>query len=126
MVLTCTIRHPKKQPLGSAQEIKRHISVAFSDVHFAYEAEEPPGMSGFRTTLPLFWRSWLSVFGRDVSYPRYRGYFESKSGGAVEFYFNAHEPIFWIEAKSYGMTAGLDKHFDHLSTATGWTVRYPR
>jgi hypothetical protein len=76
--------------------------------------------------MSLFLRLWLSVFGVETRYPHHHGYFERGQGGAVEFYFVTEEPVRWIRATSYGMTAGLDGNFDRLSVATGWVVKYPR
>ena len=76
--------------------------------------------------MALLLRFWLSIFGTKTRYPHHHGYFESGNGGAVEFYFPAIEPVRWVTATSYGMTAGLDGHFDRLFAATGWKIVYPR
>jgi len=71
-------------------------------------------------------RLWLLIFATKTGYPNYHGYFERDNGGAVEFYFLAEQPVRWITATSYGMTAGLDADFDRLFSATGWKITYPR
>jgi hypothetical protein len=102
------------------------LSEAFPGVQFQYEAEEPPGIAVARGQMSIWLRVWLFVFGQDVPYPRRYGYFQRAGGGTVEFYFVAEQPVRWIEATSYGMTAGLDKNFDRLAAATGWKIVYPR
>jgi hypothetical protein len=106
--------------------VKHHLFDAFPGVTFTYQSEEPPGMAEAHKRMPLFLRLWLLVFGVETRYPHHRGYFERDRGGAVEFYFVAEEPVRWIEATLYGMTAGLDDNFDRLSAATGWMIKYPR
>jgi hypothetical protein len=76
--------------------------------------------------MPLYLWLWLSVFGVGTRYPNYRGYFERGNGGMVEFYFPAEQTVYWIEATSYGMTAGLDDNLNRLSAATGWVIKYSR
>ena len=71
-------------------------------------------------------RLWVTVFGGTIEYPNHHGYFERDEGGAVEFYFLAKRPVYWITATSYGMTAGLDDNFARLSAKTGWKIAYPR
>jgi hypothetical protein len=68
----------------------------------------------------------VHLVGERRRYPNHYGYFERDIGGAVELYFEAREPVRWIRATSYGMTAGLDSNFDRLSSATGWVIEYPR
>jgi len=127
MSLRGTVRRPDKGPLGSVEEVKRHLSKAFPGVRFTYQANEPPGSAAARKKMSLFLRLWLSVFSVETRYPHYHGYFERLGqGGAVEFYLLTEEPVRWIRATSYGMTAGLGDHFDRLSAATGWVVKYPR
>ena len=104
----------------------RRLSDAFPGVRFEYQAEEPPGLAVARQHMTLWLRLWLFIFGTETRYPRRYGYFERATGGAVEFYFVAEQPVRWIEATSYGMTAGLDENFDRLSAATGWKIVYPR
>jgi hypothetical protein len=105
----------------------RFLSGSFPGVRFEYQAEESSGMASVREQMPFWLRLWLSVFGTETRYPRRYGYFENSNGGAVvEFSFVAENPVRWIEATSYGMTAGLDENFNHLSTATGWKIVYPR
>jgi hypothetical protein len=124
MSLRGTIRKPDNAPLGTEEDVKRHLSDAFPGVRFVYEAEEPPGLASVK--LPLLLRLWLAVFGVKTQYPNHHGYFEREGGGAVEFYFPAKQPVHWITATSYGMTAGLDDNFARLSAATGWEIAYPR
>ena len=104
----------------------RHLSGAFPGVRFEYQAEEPSGMASARKQMSFWMRLWLSLFGTETRYPRRYGYFENGNGGGIEFYFVAENPVRWIEATSYGMTAGLDDNFNQLSTATGWKIVYPR
>lgn len=103
----------------------RFLSDAFPGVRFEYQAEEPPGSALARQQMSLWLRLWLSIFGTETRYPRRYAYFQSVNGGAVEFYFVAEQPVRWIEATSFGMTAGLDENFDRLSAATGWKIVYP-
>jgi hypothetical protein len=127
MSLRGTVRRPDKGPLGRVEEVKRHLSNAFPGVRFTYQASEPPGSAAARKIMSLFLRLWLSVFGLETRYPHHHGYVEGLGrGAAVEFYLLAEEPVRWIRATSYGMTAGLGGHFDRLSAATGWVVKYPR
>ena len=119
-------RRPDRGPLGSEEEVLVRLSEAFPGVRFQYEAEEPPGMAVARGQMSIWLRVWLVVFGQDVPYPRRYGYFQRASGGTVEFYFVAEQPVRLIEATSYGMTAGLDENFDRLAAATGWKIVYPR
>jgi hypothetical protein len=104
----------------------RLLSEFFPGVRFEYQAEESLGMASAREQMPLWLRLWLSAFGKETRYPRRYGFFENRNGGAVEFYFVAENPVRWIEATSYGMTAGLDENFNRLSAATGWKIVYPR
>jgi hypothetical protein len=77
--------------------------------------------------MSLFSRLWLSVFGVDGRYPNHRGYFQHAQGGAVEFYFEAEEPVRRISAILYGSTTSrLAENFNRLSSATGWLVKFPR
>jgi hypothetical protein len=76
--------------------------------------------------MSLSLRLWLSIVGERTHYPNHYGHFERDVGGAVEFYFEAREPVGLIRATSYGMTAGLDNNFDRLCSATGWVIEYPR
>jgi hypothetical protein len=124
MSLTGTIRRRDRGPLGTVEEVKRRLSGAFPGVRFTYEAQEPPGLAAVR--LPLALRLWHSVFGVKARYPRHHGIFERDNSAVVEFSFEAREPVRWIRATSYGMTAGLDRNFDELSSATGWVTVYPR
>src|ERR1043166_7301686 len=125
MSLRGTIQRPDNGPLGTAEDVKRHLADAFPGTVFRYEPEEPPGLAA--TRLPLFLRLWLWVFGaKEVTYPRYEGCFERAIGGTVEFHFAAGDSVRTIIATSYGSTGGLDTNFDKLSEATGWTVAYPR
>ena len=126
MSLRGIIRRPDRGPLGSEEEVMVRLSEAFPGVRFQYEAEEPPGMTVARGQMSIWLRVWLFVFGTDTPYPRRYGYFQRASGGTVEFYFVAEQPVRWIEATSYGMTAGLDENFDRLAAATGWKIVYPR
>jgi hypothetical protein len=66
----------------------------------------------------------LAAFGERVRYPHWTGIYEG-NGSIVEFYFEAVEPVKWVKATSYRMTAGLDDNFGRLSAATGWVVKYP-
>jgi hypothetical protein len=103
------------------------LSEAFPGIQFQYEAEEHPGIAAVRDQMPIWLRVWMFVFGTtDTPYPRRYGYFQRAGGGTVEFYFVAEQPVRWIEATSYGMTAGLDENFDRLAAATGWKILYPR
>lgn len=104
----------------------RVLSGFFPGVRFEYQAEESPGVASAREQLPFWVRLWLSVFGTETRYPRRYGYFENGNGAAVEFYFVAENPVRWIEATSYGMTAGLDEDFNRLYATTGWKIVYPR
>ena len=104
----------------------RHLSDAFPGVRFAYQGEEPPGAASARKRMPLYLRLWLSVFGVGTRYPNHCGYFKRSNGGVVEFSFPAAQTVHWIEATSYGMTAGLANNFNRLSAATGWVIKYPR
>src|ERR1700730_3936897 len=108
MSLRGTIRRRDDGPLGTVEEVKRHLSDAFPGVWFAYQAVEPPGVADVRKNMPLFLRLWLSIFGERTRYPNHHGYFEREIGGAVEFYFEGQDPVRWIRATSYGTTAGLD------------------
>ena len=126
MSLRGIIRRPDRGPLGSEEEVMVRLSVAFPGVQFQYEAEEPPGIAWSRKQMSTWLRVWLFVFGEDVPFPRRYGYFQRAGGGTVEFYFVAEQPVRWIEATAYGMTAGLDDNFDRLYAATGWKVEYPR
>jgi len=83
-------------------------------------------MAVARGQMSIWLRVWLVVFGQDVPYPRRYGYFQRASGGTVDFYFVAEQPVRLIEATSYGMTASLDENFDRLAAATGWKIVYPR
>ena len=103
----------------------RRLSDAFPGVRFEYQAEEDSGSASVRQQMSLWLRLWLSVFGTETRYPRRYGYFETGSGGAIEFYFEAEQPVRWITSTSYGMTAGLDEYFNRLSAATGWEIVYP-
>ena len=102
------------------------LSRAFPDVRFQFEAAEPPAAAEVRRSMSWFLRLWLATFGTSVAYPRRYGFFESGTGGAVEFYFHAEQPVRWIMATSYGRTGGLDDNFDRLYAATGWKVFYGR
>jgi hypothetical protein len=126
MSLRGTIRRPDNGPLGTIEEVKGHLSDAFPGVRFAYQAVEPSGVAEALKDMPLFLRLWLSILGERTRYPNHYGYFERDTGGAVEFYFEAQEPVRWMRATSYGMTAGLDSNFGRLSSATGWVVEFPR
>jgi hypothetical protein len=126
MSLRGTIRRPDNGPLGTVEEVKRHLSDAFPGTRFVYQAAEPPGVAEAHKNMPLFLRLWLSIFGERTNYPNHHGYFERDTGGTIEFYFEGREPVRWITATSYGMTAGLDDNFDRLSSATGWVIKYPR
>lgn len=126
MSLRGVIQRPDKAPLGSVSEVKLHLSEAFPGVSFIYQAEEPPGAAVARKSMSLFLRLWLLAFGVDGRYPNHHGYFKQEQGGAVEFYFEAVEPVRWISATLYGRATGLAGNFDHLSAATGWMVKYPR
>jgi hypothetical protein len=118
MSLRGTIQRSDKGPLGADKEIMLRLSEAFPGTVFQYEAGEPPRLAAVR--LPLLLRLWLLIFGaRDVPYPRYQGYFERASGGAVEFHFAAGDTVRAIIATSYGSTGGLDANFARLSEATG-------
>jgi hypothetical protein len=125
MSLTGTIRRPDGSPLGSVEEVKRRLSDTFPGVQFILEKEEPSGSTGARQRMSLLLRLWLAEFGQRVRYPHWNGMYQAY-GGAIEFYFEVDEPVRWIKATSYGMTAGLDEYFDRLSTATGWKIEYPR
>jgi hypothetical protein len=124
MSLRGTIRRSDKGPLGSVEDVKRHLSAAFPGVRFILEKEEPPGLSKTRAHMSLFLRLWIAVLGVRHRYPHWNGLYEAR-GAAIEFYFEADEPVRWIRATSYGMTAGFDDDFDRLSAATGWSVIYP-
>jgi hypothetical protein len=104
----------------------RLLSESFPGVRFEYQAAEPPGMASAREQMPIWLRLWLSVFSTETRYPRRYGCFEGGNGGVVEFYFAAEQPVRWIEATSYGKTAGFDENFNRLSAATGWKIVYPR
>ena len=125
MSLTGIIRRSDNGPLGSVEDVKRHLSDVFPDLQFTFEKEEPLGAAKARAQMSLFLRLWLAVFGRSVRYPRWNGLYEAH-GTAVEFQFEARDPVRYIMATSYGMTAGLDQQFDRLSAITGWKVIYPR
>ncbi|HEY2249272.1 MAG TPA: hypothetical protein VGH70_17660, partial [Bradyrhizobium sp.] len=119
-----TIRRPDNGPLGTEEEVMVGLSNAFPGVRFQYEAAEAPAAAAAYRNLSWFSRLWLTIFGTDVAYPRRYGFFESGTGGSVEFYFHAEQPVRWITATSYGRTAGLDVNFDRLYAATGWKVFY--
>ena len=104
----------------------RHLSESFPGVRFVYQAAEPPAAALVRKHRPLYLRILLSVFGTETRYPSHWGYFESGTGGAVEFYFPAAQTVRWMEATLYGRTASLGDNLHHLSAATGWIVKYPR
>lgn len=125
MSLSGTIRRPDRGPLGPVEEIKRRLSDCFPGVTFSLQEKEPPGAAEARRQMPSFLRLWLALLGKRVRYPHWIGLYES-SRAVVEFYFEPDEPVRWIRATSYGMTAGLDYNFERLSVATGWTVVYPR
>jgi hypothetical protein len=93
MGLRGIIMRSDRRPLGSVEEVKHHISDVFPGVSFTYEAEEPHGAAMARKNTSLFMRFWLSLFGVDGQYPNHCGYFERTTGGAVEFYFVAQEPV---------------------------------
>jgi hypothetical protein len=127
MSLRGTIRRPENGPLGPEEEVMRFLSEFFPGVRFEYQAEEPSGLVSIRQQMPSWLRLWLAVFGTETpSYPRRYGYFQNGNGGSVEFYFTAERPVRWIEATSYGTTAGLGENFNRLSAATGWKIVYPR
>ena len=126
MSLRGTIRRPDNRPLGTEQDVMRRLSDAFPGVRFEYQAEPPPGLTSARKYMPIFLRLWLAVFGVKTRYPNHHGYFDPGTGGAVEFYFLAKQPVHWITATAYGMTAGLNDNFDQLSAVTGWKIVYPR
>jgi hypothetical protein len=123
MSLTGTIRRSDKGPLGTVEDVKRHLSGAFPGIRFILEKGEPPDLVEFRRNLPLWLRLW--PFKQPVRYPHWNGAYQG-DGHAVEFYVEADEPVRWIRAPSYGRTAGLDDNVDRLCAATGWIVRYPR
>jgi hypothetical protein len=126
MSLTGTIRRRDRRPLGTVEEVKRHLSEAFPGTRFTYVASKPPGAAAIRW--PLRARLLFAVFGTRTRYPHHSGLFERTLGdpAAVQFYFEASEPVRWIRATSYGMTSGLDESFARLSAATGWVTVYPR
>jgi hypothetical protein len=126
MSLSGTIRRSDRGPLGTADDVRRHLSDAFPGVRFQYEAEAPPGMAQAHKQMSLLLRLWLSIFGIKTRYPSHHGHFESENGAAVQFYFLAKQPVHWITATSYGMTTRLDDNFDKLFAATGWKIVYPR
>ena len=125
MSLSGTIRRLDKGPLGTVQEVQQRLAEAFPGVRFVYEAQEPPAVAMSLRMRPWFLRLWLAIFGVTTRYPRYQGCFERESGGAVEFYFEAKEPVRSIRTTCYGLTAGLDDNFDRLAAATGWTTVHP-
>jgi hypothetical protein len=124
MSLTGTIRRSDRGPLGTVEEVKRHLSDAFPGTRFTYVASKPPAVVRW----PLRARLLFAVFGVRTRYPHHSGLFERDLGDPtfVQFYFEASEPVRWIRATSYGMTSGLDESFERLSAATGWVTVYPR
>jgi hypothetical protein len=85
MSLEGTIRRPDNGPLGTEEDVKRHLSDAFPGVRFVYQAEEPPEVARVYQQMLLWLRLWLSISGTNTHYPNHHGYFESPSGGAIEF-----------------------------------------
>jgi hypothetical protein len=67
----------------------------------------------------------MALFSRQIRYPRYYGKYEDQSGFAIEFEFEAAEPIREVHVMLYGRTGGVNRAFDQLSTSTGWQVEYP-
>jgi hypothetical protein len=100
MALTGTIRRPDRRPLGTVEEVKRHLSEAFPGVRFSYHAQKPPGLAELGLRLPLMLRLWLLAFGVKTRFPRHYGVFERNIGGTVEFHFEAREPVRWVRATS--------------------------
>jgi hypothetical protein len=124
MSLRGTIRSPDGHPLGSVDEVRRRLADAYPGVGFTWQKQEPPAAKAVRDHMSFSLPLWLAVFGERVRYPHWAGTYDSSSG-VVEFYFEAVEPVTWVRATSYGMTAGLNDSFGRLSAATGWVVKYP-
>jgi hypothetical protein len=126
MSLTGIIRRRDRRPLGSVEDVKRGLAGPFPGVEFTYVAEEPAASAMLARQLTLFQRVLLSILSRKTRYPHIIGDFQRPGGAALQFYFEVAEPVRWIRATSYGMTAGLDENFDRLAAETGWFVKYPR
>ena len=125
MSLTGFIQRPDGAPLGSEEEVIRQLSAHFPGVEFTYEAEAPAGSIEARKNRSLFMRLWLHFLGWEVPYPRHYGVLQNPAGWAIQFYFVAQSAVPWVQATSYGMTAGLDEIFERLRQATGWETHYP-
>jgi hypothetical protein len=108
--------------LGSVEDVRRELSQAFPGARFVLVTDEPPAMA--RVQLPIFLRLWLALFVLRVRYPHWIGLFESGKGFVIEFYF-AKSPVRTIRVTLYGRPTGAGSYFQHLSSATGWQVKYP-
>jgi hypothetical protein len=108
MSLRGIIRRSDKSPLGSVEDVKRHLSGTFPGVRFILEKEEPPGLAKARVHMSLFLRLWIAVLGVRVRYPHWNGLYEAR-GAAVEFYFEADEPVRWIRGNFVRDDGGLGR-----------------
>ena len=81
-------------------------------------------MAVTRGQMSIWLRVWLFVYR--YSLPAALWILPASKRRHSQFNFVAEQPVRWIEATSYGMTAGLDENFDHLAAATGWKIVYPR
>jgi hypothetical protein len=102
--------------------VRHGLTRAFSGIQFTLVEQEPPGMAQVR--LPPFLRLWLAVFGARIRYPHYAAAFETGTGLAIEFYFQAESPVRRIRMTLYGQTTQADKYFDDLESGSGWEVRH--
>jgi hypothetical protein len=125
MSLSATLRRPDGGPLGSSEEIRREISSAFPDT--VWMLVESPGVASENWRLPLLFRFWVALFGRQIGYPHYAGLHQNQSGGgAAEFRFETRAPIRKVHVTLYGRTGEwVSAAFNRLSTSTGWQVEYP-
>ena len=124
MSITGTIRRSDRGPLGTAEDVKRHLADAFPGVELTFAASEPPAVAEARTSLQAALGLPCDLLSAGRRYPHHFGHWESGTGAIVQLYFDAEEPVRSIEAISYGMTGGLDANFGRLCAATGWTVLF--
>jgi hypothetical protein len=78
MSLTGTIRRHDRGPLGTVEEVKRHLADAFPGTTFRYVGSEPPGVSAIRW--PLRARLLGAIFSVRTRYPHHSGLFERTLG----------------------------------------------
>jgi hypothetical protein len=105
------------------EDVRRQLSEVFPGVRFTLVEREPDAEARVRFS-PLL-RLWLALFGLRIRYPHYVCIYESETGFAIEFYFEAKMPIRRIRATLYGQTSGADRLFRQLSSSTTWQVKYP-